>query len=238
MIAKFDPITRREWRSHIKDKEQITVASLTEFLEKRCLIIKLETSKSVSRKLQSNKLVHQQKNSTVFTSKENRSMRKCIFCDEDSHLMYSCNRFKDLTVSQRLNAVNERKLCCNCLRPNHFAQNCQSSNCKKCNAKHNTLLHQSDQIENTISLATTKINSGDSENIEQHNLSVNCSSINSPVQSRVLLSTARVWIYNASGNTHECRVLLDSASQSNFLTKEFCSRLQLTTHNHNCSVGG
>ncbi|CAL1672732.1 unnamed protein product [Lasius platythorax] len=57
MIAKIDPITRREWRSHIKDKEQITVASLTEFLEERCLIIERETSKSVSGKLQSNKLV-------------------------------------------------------------------------------------------------------------------------------------------------------------------------------------
>lgn len=41
-----------------------------------------------------------------------------------------------------------------------------------------------------------------------------------------------------TGNAYDCRVLLDSASQSNFLTKEFCDRLQLPTQKLNCSVGG
>lgn len=42
MIAKFDSATRREWRTHIKNKEEIAVASLTDFLEERCLIIEPE----------------------------------------------------------------------------------------------------------------------------------------------------------------------------------------------------
>ncbi|XP_071577729.1 uncharacterized protein [Temnothorax nylanderi] len=243
MIAKFDSTTRREWRSHIKDKEDITVASLTEFLEERCSIIEPETSKLVSGKPQGNKSISQQKKvdgSTVFasTSKENRSMRKCTFCDEESHSMYACNKFKDLTIPQRLSAVNERKLCRNCLRPNHFAQDCQSSTCKNCNAKHNTLLHPSGHTYKGASSEIANASSVSAGNSGQHDTSVNCNSVSFPVQSRVLLSTARVWIHDASGNAHECRVLLDSASQFNFLTKECCDLLQLQTHKYNCSVGG
>lgn len=61
MIAKFDPATRLEWRTHIKDKEEITVASLTDFLEERCLIIEPETSKPGAVKSQANKSTPQQR---------------------------------------------------------------------------------------------------------------------------------------------------------------------------------
>ncbi|XP_024876784.1 uncharacterized protein LOC112457783 [Temnothorax curvispinosus] len=207
MIAKFDSATRRKWRSHIKDKEDITVASLTEFLEERCSIIEPETSRSVSGKPQRNKSMSQQRKvdgSTAFasTSKENRSMRKCTFCDEESHMMYACNKFKDLTVLQRISAVNERKLCRNCLRPNHFAQDCQSSACKNCNAKHNTLLHPSNHAEKVVNSEIANASSVSVGNARQQDSSVNCNSVSFPVQSRVLLSTARVWItmllYNCS----------------------------------------
>ncbi|XP_024877038.1 uncharacterized protein LOC112457935 [Temnothorax curvispinosus] len=210
MIAKFDSATRREWRSHIKDKEDITVASLTEFLEERCSIIEPETSRSVLGKPQGNKSMSQQRKvdgSTAFasTSKENRSMRKCTFCDEESHMMYACNKFKSLTVPQRISAVNERKLCRNCLRPNHFAQDCQSSACKNCNAKHNTLLHPSGHAEKVANSEIANASSVSVGNAKQQDSSVNCNSVSFPVQSRVLLSTARVWIHDASGNAHECR---------------------------------
>jgi len=118
MIAKFDTATRREWRTHIKDKTDITVASLTDFLEERCLIIEPETSKVGTDKIQSNKFPLNQKRSdksASFVSRETRNMRKCSFCNEESHSMYSCSKFKDLTVQQRVSAVNERKFCRNCL---------------------------------------------------------------------------------------------------------------------------
>ncbi|XP_071646595.1 uncharacterized protein [Temnothorax longispinosus] len=65
--------------------------------------------------------------------------------------MYACNKFNELTVPQRITAVNERKLCRNCLRPNYFAQDWQLSACKNCSAKHNTLLHPSDHTDKVAS---------------------------------------------------------------------------------------
>lgn len=243
MIAKFDSATRREWRIHINDKEEITVARLTDFLEERCSIVEPEANKAGMGKVQSNKSMPQQRKSDISavfasTSKTNRITQKCIFCNEESHSMYACTKFKDLTVPQRLNVVNERKLCRNCLRPHHFAQMCQSSTCKKCNAKHNTLLHPNEQPERAASAEKIDVSIINPTSAEQHNSSVNCSSVDIPGQSRVLLSTARVWIYDSFGTAHECRVLLDSASQSNFLSKELCNRLQLSTQRDNCSVSG
>ncbi|XP_046749846.1 uncharacterized protein LOC124413362 [Diprion similis] len=250
MIAKFDSATRREWRSHIKNMEVITVASLTEFLEERCSIIEPETTKSSAVKSNSNNRIEnkstpQQKrvdssNAFVNTSSDNRNRRSCAFCGEESHFMYTCHKFKELTVPQRLNAVNERRLCRNCLRPKHFADNCQSSGCKRCNAKHNTLLHPIEKSENARNSTMTSAteNNSRSVNSEQQVTSVNCNSVQVPVPSKVLLSTARVFIYDTAERSHECRVLLDSGSQSNFLTKEFCDRLKLATQPFNCSVGG
>lgn len=43
----------------------------------------------------------------------------------------------------------------------------------------------------------------------------------------VLLATAQVYTYDSQGNKHVIRILLDSASQSNFITNECCERLGL-----------
>ncbi|XP_011858660.1 PREDICTED: uncharacterized protein LOC105556189, partial [Vollenhovia emeryi] len=199
MIAKLDASTRREWRTHIKDKDDITVASLTDFLEERCLIVEPEISKAGTDKTQSNKNTSQQKRSDksasfANTTKENRDSQECSFCNEESHSMYSCNKFKELPVQQR--------------------------------------------TEGATNTGKTDVKDLGSGNAEKRDSSVNCTSVDIPGQSRVLLSTARVWIYDSSGKMHECRLLLDSASQSNFLSKALCERLQLATQKYSCSVGG
>ncbi|XP_011859404.1 PREDICTED: uncharacterized protein LOC105556904 [Vollenhovia emeryi] len=196
------------WRTHIKDKDDIMVASLTDFLEERCLIVEPEISKAGADKTQLNKNTSQQKRpdkSAAFTNttKENRHSRKCSFCNEESHSMYSCNKFKELPVQQRVSAVNERKLCRNCLRPNHLARACQSSNCKRCNARHNTLLHPSEQTEGVTNTCKTDVKDLGSGNAEKRDSSVNY-----------------------------------SASQSNFLSKAICERLKLATQKYSCSVAG
>ncbi|KAJ8939660.1 hypothetical protein NQ318_002150 [Aromia moschata] len=40
-----------------------------------------------------------------------------------------------------INRIQKLKLCTNCFRSNHTKQDCLSSGCKKCNQKHNTMLH-------------------------------------------------------------------------------------------------
>ncbi|KAJ8970133.1 hypothetical protein NQ317_000098 [Molorchus minor] len=49
---------------------------------------------------------------------------------------------------------------------------------------------------------------------------------------------AIVIVYDSAGVEHNCRVLLDSGSQSNYITNEFCQRLKLKKYNLNMSASG
>lgn len=63
----------------------------------------------------------------------------CSCCKKEQHPLYRCQTFKDLSVPNRIAHIKQAKLCFNCMR-SHSGQ-CKSSNCTKCNRKHNTLLH-------------------------------------------------------------------------------------------------
>lgn len=52
----------------------------------------------------------------------------------------------------------------------------------------------------------------------------------------VLLATAQVAAYDTNGDKQLIRVLLDSASQSHFITSECCERLGLRQHNIQCTT--
>ncbi|XP_008183847.1 uncharacterized protein LOC103309646 [Acyrthosiphon pisum] len=82
--------------------------------------------------------------------------------------------------------------------------------CSKCSARHHTLLHFGDHDQIVISAHIT----------------VAASSTRGPHAS-VLLATASVVIQNEEGNHVTVRALLDSASQSSFITKRCVHLLQL-----------
>ena len=77
--------------------------------------------------------------------------KQCSSCSE-SHFLFRCSKFLNLPVNERIKIVKNASLCNNCLRP-HAAKDCKFGNCKKCNKRHNTLLHISkpqNQNENKI----------------------------------------------------------------------------------------
>ena len=68
----------------------------------------------------------------------------CFLCHE-LHPIYRCPEFINRTVGNRLALCDNHHLCKNCLRPNHDALNCFSTNrCRmvNCGVNHHTLLHQ------------------------------------------------------------------------------------------------
>lgn len=100
----------------------------------------------------------------------------------------------------------------------HYGNDCKSASlCRKCNKRHNTLLHI--------------YNSEDNVQIKHENSSENEIVVNHAIQNNkhfhVLLPTAIVNAYDKYGNIHQARVLLDSGSQTNFITKDLFSKLQL-----------
>lgn len=141
----------------------------------------------------------------------------CPACNEN-HKLYQCKKFVEMTGGKRIELVKRAKACVNCLRSGHFARECTFGNCKTCGAKHNTLLHQenreSTQAQDAVSLAT---------NVSDYS---------------VLLGTACVWALDENQKAQDCRIVLDSCSQSNFITEDLVKKLKLKCEDTNIAVKG
>lgn len=220
IVQKLDSPTIKEWETNLNTNfESGDLPSLDELIN------------FLTNKLSTLETIHSQKANDLKTNAHKvnsfatiESSVKCLNCSKN-HNIYNCESFLKLDVSQRLKRVRELKLCTNCLRKGHFPSQCKSSACRTCKEKHNTLLH---------------LNHQPSENNSNDNVpstSVNCSS--SIIQDcQTILSTAVVKIKDSYGNWHKIRVLLDSASQSNFISEKCCKLLGLQKTQLNINVIG
>lgn len=128
--------------------------------------------------------------------------------------------------------VKKLKLCVNCLRNNHFSKDCKAGGCKKCSGRHNTLLHRGEfngenKAEIQSSSSAIKAETNDETNTTRES-TVATHAFQVTQGSYILLATARLFIFDSNGNSHECRALLDNGSQSNFVTKQLTQKLGLT----------
>lgn len=147
----------------------------------------------------------------------------CIFCRQP-HLSHRCEQYLLLEPNWRLEKVSSLKLCINCLKPGHSPDACVSVNCFKCTEKHHTTLHDAKVSTALVAMMTSMIPEDDTMH-----------SINSSMH--ILLATAKVTIKNAN-KVFECRALLDSCAQSNFITEEVARKLRLPTKRHPMKIKG
>lgn len=96
-----------------------------------------------------------------------------------------------------------------------------------------TLLHfenSKTEIPNVSSNNNTQTNNSESNQTQPSNqVSLSNSYCSLKDKNCTLLSTAIVNISDSAGNSHNCRILLDSGLQNNFITKELCNKLNLKT---------
>ena len=111
-----------------------------------------------------------------------------------------------------------------------FLRDCKSSKCKTWGNSHNTLLHHDTHH--------SRSNSQEAIIPEVSLLTINKCSTKTSTPGQVLLPTAEVFVFDEQGNKHIARVLLDWASQSNFITQKLVNKLGLKTENINTSVWG
>ncbi|XP_063827853.1 uncharacterized protein LOC135077244 [Ostrinia nubilalis] len=146
--------------------------------------------------------------------------------------------FLALSITERLSALPNYKVCFNCFRRGHYATTCRKSCCKICKRKHHTLIHCTDFKQKTSSdntadrrnahdnckdesIPTTNGNSGVTlaANISAHS--------NTCTSTDVLLSTALVKCYDSHNKEYVARALLDSGSSSCLMTEKLCKQLNL-----------
>lgn len=117
VLSKLDLKTRESWYlAHSSAKKMTGLQELLDFLNQR--VNALEFNEDISQRPQSNFVTvgkpHQPSSSQkVFSIKVSDAMQ-CILCPE-SHPLYKCAQFQQLSVSDRSKVCRQHSLCINCL---------------------------------------------------------------------------------------------------------------------------
>ena len=147
---KFDINTRKEWEKYQISGNLPTLNELLQFIAEKCVV--LETLEKHKFEIRSNRSSETRQVPNMNRTNNNRfnynqihkshSMvaatthiqKNCPICQQN-HLIYFYERFKNLSVGQRINEVVELKLCKNGLKGYHTLEDCRHSNCRNCNQK-------------------------------------------------------------------------------------------------------
>lgn len=232
MVQKLDPVTAREWEEH-KTKEKLpSLDEFKSFLKSRAELLETLEVSSKENKLNSK---HKSKSFVVTNI-------SCPLC-KHNHNIINCTDFLKLTTYERYECAKQLKLCLNCLKPNHVSKSCSAGKCRKCHNNHNTLLHYAKRPFEQPSASAQNTSGTVSEmqtasNIEENVLFSGVNTSADVCQTDTLLSTALVKVCSLDCKFYTCRVLLDSGSQSNFVTERLCQKLNLSMQKIDVSVIG
>ena len=143
----------------------------------------------------------------------------CPLCPE-SHYAWACSIFKEKTLAQKGDHVQQHSLCKNCLKPGHGHTECKSRySCQTCSEKHNTLLHPAQPTsEGTI-----------------NQLSINTTS--NSLSKAKLLMTCQVVVTGPGGRSMLARALLDSAADVSSITTKVARQLHLKALQDTVAIG-
>ncbi|KAF9404877.1 hypothetical protein HW555_014121, partial [Spodoptera exigua] len=232
LLLKLDADTHDHYLESLKKPRELpNLNEFLSFLESRFTALessrkKNENSKpSTSKQNKSSSSYFKNKYSASKTSVNNFEVT-CPLCKE-SHGIYYCNRFLNMTPSSKRQAITRLNLCKNCLY-SHGDKECMSEKrCRECNGKHNTLLHQAFNNKsscNTITenqvpavLATQNQESQENHVSQQGNNVI-----------ETLLATAMIKVQASDGSYHKMRALIDQGSQASLITARATQQLALS----------
>ncbi|XP_050534989.1 uncharacterized protein LOC126902010 [Daktulosphaira vitifoliae] len=222
ITSKLDQKTLKEWETEAPKTVVPSVSTLMDFLETRFKILEaVESSCSSNDKSEKRSYENYGKGKAQEKKWQNKTVMhvattkfKCYVCNE-GHPIYRCTKFLSLSANERKEQTIKLNLCENCLT--RHTSPCKAKGCRICNDKHNTLLHQ--DKETVHNSATALHSSGRYEN-------------------QVLLSTAIVKIKDRANKTWYVRALLDSGSQSNFITTDLANGLGLSKRKVKVTIEG
>ncbi|XP_055600806.1 uncharacterized protein LOC129749761 [Uranotaenia lowii] len=240
LVSLLDPVTRRSWEEESASKKEDTLADLTEFLHRRVRVLealppKLSDSKGVPPQMSAKQRVSVR----TFHNNVNMNGFKCFACN-GQHPLHQCQKFLKLSVSERDSLLKNHSLCRNCFRTSHMARECQSKfSCRNCGGRHHTLVcfkgkdgEISESSRSGETNGTSKSNQLRKETSCQVSNTASSSCLTSGVERkahcRVLLATAVVLLEDEMGNRYPARALLDSGSESNFMSERLSQRLKMS----------
>ncbi|XP_018314293.1 uncharacterized protein, partial [Mycetomoellerius zeteki] len=248
ILPKIDKGSRREWEFKRSEVEEFpTLNEFITFLISRsaCLEAVSRANRNAQPASDNNKTTHGHgKNTSKSYIASNNS--SCPVC-ANSHKIYECDSFLSMSIAERNAEIKRKNLCIKCLKQFH-GKGCRASNCRLCKGYHNSLLHRSKSSMEPSDKETKSSSSSDNSTVsvgqqliagsKSNAASVSLSNHATKGSSQVLLSTAALLIYDSQGRPHKCRAILDSGSQSNFITRRLSDKLELSPEFINKTITG
>lgn len=231
--TKLDTVTQRAWEQDEKSRES-SLDGLTDFLQQRCQVLerieaRSKTSDS-SRKADNDKAQSKNRNYGKNSSNEKVAALtvteeggRCHLC-RGNHYIYQCDKFTSLAIEDRIKEVQRLKLCMNCLRNDHFVKSCKMGSCRVCSKRHNTLCLRPSVNEDASKASQGAEGVGNEPSSKSSNVAVHHAS-GGPRRRHVLMATAMVDVERLNGSSVPLRILFDSGSEANFITKSACNKL-------------
>ncbi|GFY14601.1 DUF1758 domain-containing protein [Trichonephila clavipes] len=194
-------------------------------------------------RIPSTKMIHKNtamstKAKSLVVNSKKITVKPCILC-RNSHPLYKCIAFQNMSVECRKKFVTNNKLCINCLRLHYDAcmskYKCTVSGCK---GLHNSLLHDSAELcsavkNHTVGERGIESNSNPTRFEGQPEVAVltygnKC----------VLLNTFMIFVKSADGYRIKLRGLLDNASTICVMREDIARKLGFKFKSANQSITG
>lgn len=246
LSRKLDFRTHQAFELERNSTELPKLIDFLTFLEKRCFA--LENVSTPDSKIKP-RVTH----FTNSPSSQSTNTKKCIFCKLENHSIYTCSKFKECSDVQRKQFVQSNKLCFNCLGTRHNVAQCTSVGCRICFKKHHTLLHRNTPSYTNETSKDERVNSQVENTLSPNNSSTVLQQINPQLEpntiqyptlvtnrerSQIVLATAQVTLITERGAKIQARALLDSASQTTFITLELFKRLNVNGYRKIINIQG
>ncbi|XP_060804700.1 uncharacterized protein LOC132901735 [Amyelois transitella] len=250
-LRNLDPVSRREFEQKIDSKEIPIIRTLIDFVNNQTRMLEMSTSTSTFKpgvsklsmssfsNISSGKPNTKNINtktclaSNAATVKAEPTNKGCLYCNKPFHSIYKCYEYIALTPVQRVNKIKELRLCENCLRQGHALSECPSKiTCTVCKSKHHHTLH----VDSKMNLVSTDSDRSCYDNVNNNHgtqVSLTCST-----GSTVILGTAVVHVSDVLGKYQPVRVVIDSGSQTSFMTNDCAQRLGLSRQKCNTQLLG
>ncbi|XP_035715374.1 uncharacterized protein LOC118438758 [Folsomia candida] len=208
ILSKLDPCAKDLWEHTLKDKDMPSFDELCEFLERHASALDENPQQQNKPKV------------NVYHTQTQQPVNKCVLGCNHSHPVFKCRKFLDGNVEQRWVM--------------HGQSNCVGNfKCKKCNKAHNYLLHIENAQQNRredrpqqVYHTNVRRDASPDRRDSRPNEGTNHDE-NNYIYRGGNPATARVNVKNNLNENVNCRVLLDNASTSNFITVSCAKKLKL-----------
>lgn len=253
VVTKLDKITEREWEQYKNttlkqsgdSKSILKVDVLLSFLKDRADMLETlqvsHASTNNKKQCANTQNSHKVHCNVSTDNPHSQAKRSCLICKQYNHPLYACQKFLSFSLEAKLKFVKDNRLCENCLRAGHTVNDCRFGPCRKCEAKHNSLLHKDSAISRDVPSHTSVENSKPVLAMQPSSLTAppanpssdklttathtNVLCANYPCVQPVLLSTALVEVKDSYNNYQTARALLDSGSERCIITRSLCDKL-------------